>query len=171
MGQQENVAQTTLFERLSKTRIELGFSMRKLSRLSGVDVGYISRLEKGSNKNLSNEKAEKIAHTLNISVAWLLHGSGSKQRLPESVAEGMKGLAAEQAKWLKLYKEAHESKDEDSFAVSSLLLNCISMFEDVAGNPRLCGWLSTIIVHIHHASKGLSKSSNKAAAKRIIDKL
>lgn len=171
MSQQENVAQTTLFERLSKTRTDLGLSMRRLSRLSGVDVGYISRLEKGDNENLGHDKAQKLAVALNVNVDWLLHGTDSKQHIPEPIAEGMKGLAEEQTKWLQLYQDAHKNKDEDSFKVSSLLLNCISMFEDVANNPRLCGWLSSIIVNIHHAAKGLSKTSNKSAAKRIIDKL
>ena len=48
----------------SKIRKEKGMTLTKLADLSGVSVGYLCHLEKGSRKNPSLEKMEKIATAL-----------------------------------------------------------------------------------------------------------
>lgn len=55
--------------RLEKIRKEKGMTMQKLADLSGLSLGYICHLEKGSRNNPSIETMEKIAKALNKSVA------------------------------------------------------------------------------------------------------
>ena len=57
--------------------------MRELSRQSNVDVGYISKIERGVNSNLSYEMAQRLAIALGISVDWLLHETGIMQQPPQ----------------------------------------------------------------------------------------
>lgn len=54
---------------LRKTREDKGMTLLELSYLSGVSVGYLCHLEKGSRKNPSLEIMEKISKALNKSVA------------------------------------------------------------------------------------------------------
>ena len=54
---------------LEKIRKEKGMTMQKLADLSGLSLGYICHLEKGSRNNPSIETMEKIAKALNKSVA------------------------------------------------------------------------------------------------------
>ncbi len=51
-----------------KIRKEKGMTLVKLSELSGVSVGYLCHLEKGSRKNPSIEIMEKISIALNKSI-------------------------------------------------------------------------------------------------------
>lgn len=83
MSQQQNeknVAWATLGARLSHAREAANMGMRELSRQSNVDVGYISKIERGVNSNLSYEMAQRLAIALGISVDWLLHETGIMQQ-------------------------------------------------------------------------------------------
>ena len=54
---------------VKKVRQEKGITLVKLSEISGVSVGYLCHLEKGSRKNPSLETMEKISKALNKSIA------------------------------------------------------------------------------------------------------
>ncbi len=54
---------------LRKIREEKGMTLEELSNLSGVSVGYLCHLERGSRKNPSMEVMEKIAKALRRSIA------------------------------------------------------------------------------------------------------
>lgn len=54
---------------LKKIRIEKGMTMEKLSDKTGLSIGYICHLEKGSRNNPSIETMEKIAKALDKTVA------------------------------------------------------------------------------------------------------
>ena len=54
---------------IKKVREEKGLTLLKLSDLSGVSVGYLCHLEKGSRSNPSIEVMEKIAEALNKTIA------------------------------------------------------------------------------------------------------
>ena len=51
-----------------KIREEKGMTLVKLSELSGVSVGYLCHLERGSRKNPSIITMEKISKALNKSI-------------------------------------------------------------------------------------------------------
>ena len=53
---------------VKKAREEKGMTLVKLSEVSGVSVGYLCHLEKGSRKNPSIEIMEKISKALNKSI-------------------------------------------------------------------------------------------------------
>ena len=53
---------------VKKVREEKGMTLVKLSEISGVSVGYLCHLEKGSRKNPSIEIMEKISKALNKSI-------------------------------------------------------------------------------------------------------
>jgi len=53
---------------VKKIREEKGMTLVKLSELSGVSVGYLCHLEKGSRKNQSIGIMEKISKALNKSI-------------------------------------------------------------------------------------------------------
>jgi len=53
---------------VKKIRKEKGITLVKLSELSGVSVGYLCHLEKGSRNNPSVITMEKISKALNKSV-------------------------------------------------------------------------------------------------------
>jgi len=53
---------------VKKVREEKGMTLVKLSELSGVSVGYLCHLEKGSRKNPSIGIMEKISKALNKSI-------------------------------------------------------------------------------------------------------
>lgn len=53
---------------VKKIRKEKGITLVKLSEISGVSVGYLCHLEKGSRKNPSIETMEKISRALNKSI-------------------------------------------------------------------------------------------------------
>lgn len=50
-------------------RQEKGMTLLHLSKISGVSVGYLCHLEKGSRSNPSAEVMEKISNALNKTVA------------------------------------------------------------------------------------------------------
>lgn len=54
---------------LRKIREEKGMTLEELSNLSGVSVGYLCHLERGSRKNPSMGVMEKIAKALHRSIA------------------------------------------------------------------------------------------------------
>lgn len=53
---------------LREIRKSKGITMEKLSEISGVSMGYICHLEKGSRENPSKEIMEKIAAALGKTV-------------------------------------------------------------------------------------------------------
>ena len=53
---------------VKKVREEKGITLVKLSEMSGVSVGYLCHLEKGSRKNPSIETMQKISKALNKSI-------------------------------------------------------------------------------------------------------
>lgn len=53
---------------LKQIRKSKGMTMEKLSEISGVSMGYICHLEKGSRENPSREIMEKIATALGKTV-------------------------------------------------------------------------------------------------------
>ena len=55
--------------KLKKIRQEKGITLVKLSEISGVSVGYLCHLERGSRKNPSIEIMEKISKALDKSIA------------------------------------------------------------------------------------------------------
>lgn len=50
-------------------RKQKGMTLQKLANLSGISVGYLCHLEKGTRKNPSLGVMEKISKSLNKSVA------------------------------------------------------------------------------------------------------
>lgn len=54
---------------IKKIREEKGMTLVELSNLSGVSVGYLCHLEKGSRKNPSVKIMEKISDALNKTIA------------------------------------------------------------------------------------------------------
>lgn len=54
--------------KLKKIRKAKGMTLNRLSELSGISMGYICHLEKGTRKNPSKETMEKIAKALDKSV-------------------------------------------------------------------------------------------------------
>lgn len=54
--------------KLRDIRKEKGLTMNELADLSGVSIGYICHLERGSRTNPSIETMEKIATALNKSI-------------------------------------------------------------------------------------------------------
>lgn len=53
---------------IKKIREEKGITLIKLSNISGVSVGYLCHLERGSRSNPSIEVMEKISYALNKSI-------------------------------------------------------------------------------------------------------
>ena len=60
---------------ISKTRNKLGLSQSDLSRLTGIRVDMLSRLENGKQVNPTLRTLELLAHALQISVAELIDES------------------------------------------------------------------------------------------------
>ena len=54
--------------KLKYIREQKGITLLHLSKLSGVSVGYLCHLEKGSRKNPSIETMQKISKALNKSI-------------------------------------------------------------------------------------------------------
>ena len=57
---------------IKKIREEKGLTLIKLSNLSGVSVGYLCHLERGTRNNPSIEVMERISNALNKSIAEIL---------------------------------------------------------------------------------------------------
>lgn len=60
------------YQVISKTRNKLGLSQNDLSKLTGIRVGMLSRLENGKQVNPTLRTMELLAHALQISVAELI---------------------------------------------------------------------------------------------------
>ena len=57
---------------ISKTRNKLGLSQSDLSKITGIRVDMLSRLENGTQINPTLRTMELLAHALQISVAELI---------------------------------------------------------------------------------------------------
>lgn len=55
--------------RMQQIRKEKGISLTYLSEKTGISIGYLCHLEKGTRKNPSFEKMDKIAKVLEKSVS------------------------------------------------------------------------------------------------------
>lgn len=53
---------------IKKIREEKGLTLAKLSNLSGISIGYLCHLEKGSRNNPSIDVMEKISRALNKTI-------------------------------------------------------------------------------------------------------
>ena len=53
---------------IKKIREEKGLTLAKLSNLSGISIGYLCHLEKGSRNNPSIDVMEKISKALNKTI-------------------------------------------------------------------------------------------------------
>ena len=60
---------------ISKTRNKLGLSQSDLSKITGIRVDMLSRLENGKQVNPTLRTLELLAHALQISVAELVDES------------------------------------------------------------------------------------------------
>ena len=54
---------------LRKIRREKGLTLRDLSNITGISVGYLCHLEKGTRKNPSIKKMNSISMALNKSIS------------------------------------------------------------------------------------------------------
>ncbi|MCB5423749.1 helix-turn-helix transcriptional regulator [Altererythrobacter sp. CC-YST694] len=61
-----------LREKLKKHRLELGYSLDELARLSGSSKSYLWELENRETRKPSAEKLTKIAEVLNVTTEYLL---------------------------------------------------------------------------------------------------
>ena len=62
----------TMGERLAWARNQQGLILSQVSERSGLAIGYISQLEKGSKKNPTIQALEKLARALGVSVAFIM---------------------------------------------------------------------------------------------------
>lgn len=86
---------TDLPTRLQLARELAGLSMQELSKLSGLAGSHAGLIARGAVGNPRVDIAEKLAHTLGISLDWLVRGEG-----PEPTAEQVHA-AVEAARALK----------------------------------------------------------------------
>lgn len=61
-----------LREKLKKHRLELGYSLDELARLSGSSKSYLWELENRETRKPSADKLTKIAEVLNVTIEYLL---------------------------------------------------------------------------------------------------
>ena len=59
-------------EKLKKQRLELGYSLDDLAKLSGSSKSYLWELENRDTRKPSAEKLAKIAEVLNVTTEYLL---------------------------------------------------------------------------------------------------
>lgn len=57
------------YNSMKKIRIEKGITLSKLSKSTGISIGYLCHLEQGSRRNPSIEVMDKIAYSLGKSVS------------------------------------------------------------------------------------------------------
>lgn len=66
------VAKPSVFGiRMRRLREDRGWNQKELAERSGVDHGWINRLERGKGHNVSLDVARKIARVLGVSVDYL----------------------------------------------------------------------------------------------------
>jgi transcriptional regulator with XRE-family HTH domain len=63
------------YQNISKTRNKLGLSQSDLSKITGIRVDMLSRIENGKQVNPTLRTLELLAHALQISVAELVDES------------------------------------------------------------------------------------------------
>lgn len=54
---------------IEKIRKQKGMTLKNLSEISNISIGYLCHLEKGSRKNPSKRTMEKISKALNKTIA------------------------------------------------------------------------------------------------------
>ena len=72
---------STVAVRLTKRRKQLHLNMAQLARKAGIDPALVSMVERGK-RNLTFDKAKKLAPVMGVSVEWLLHGVVEKDPYP-----------------------------------------------------------------------------------------
>lgn len=65
-----------------------------LARAAGITPAYVSRMLNGQNENPSPEVAGKMAEALDVSLNWLLSGSGEMEVPQDRLAEPSRGYTA-----------------------------------------------------------------------------
>lgn len=75
---------TSLSKRIKAARTRAHLTQADLARLTGQSRAAISLWENGSTKTLNAESAIRAADALNVSIRWLIHGSGSMHESPLS---------------------------------------------------------------------------------------
>lgn len=59
--------------KLKEIRLQQGYTLRELAKLSGVGHSYIYGLEKGERKNPSKQTMDKLAEALKVTVAEIFY--------------------------------------------------------------------------------------------------
>lgn len=76
-----------LSENLKNARIKKNLSIRKLSELSGVNASYISRLERGVDKNPSTKILFKLCELLDVDITKFISYAFEEQRNADSLKD------------------------------------------------------------------------------------
>ena len=71
IGRMKGCIAMTLGERIHKFRLQRGWTLRVLAKLSRVDHAWISRVETGERSNISLEAAMRVAQALGVSLDYL----------------------------------------------------------------------------------------------------
>ena len=110
-------------ERLLQLRKKLGLSQLDMATHAQLSRTYIGHVENGI-QNPSFAFLVKIARTFNISVDWLLFGSGQMELLPDD--HYLNNLNARQLDFLKKFNTLPETKQNH-------LLNVFDNIIDIPG--------------------------------------
>lgn len=87
----------TVAERVKLARTKRRLSQRDLAERASLSSGYLTHLERGDNEALSSKEKigspkldsiERLAHALDVPVAWLAFGSGDEPVWDPDPAEG-----------------------------------------------------------------------------------
>jgi repressor LexA len=100
----------TLGNRIKQLREEAGFSAAELGRLTGIDSGYIGRIEKGEIPKPGPEILAKLASKLNTSIDYIVTGKQLRLTAPKqprtkgellvTIAESLKQLGSSELEYL-----------------------------------------------------------------------
>jgi transcriptional regulator with XRE-family HTH domain len=74
--QQEGESLRTFGDRMRLQREVRAWTQTELAKRAGVDVGWISRLERGERQNISLAAARRIARALNVGLDYLAQTFG-----------------------------------------------------------------------------------------------
>lgn len=130
-----------------------------------MSSNYLYLLE--TNRKPWNEKIEKKVNTFLIQE----ERSSKHKEVPENVKNLMPSLAAEEDRWKAIYKKAHDDNDEHTMQITSLFLSFISLLKAVVEQPKICGWLSSLLSQLHLAAVSDDNEKHKEHVKRITDRL
>jgi len=78
-------------DRVRQARERRGWSQRELARQSGVDIGWVNRVESGERHGISLERAWQLAEALELTLNDLMVDRDSER---QAVEVGMSGIVA-----------------------------------------------------------------------------